>query len=125
MGELQVAAALKARGRGDDVRKLLGCVKKKVAEQSRGPIRSFFYPKFALAALSAQILAVEGNRAAAFREMDRALRLGATTPHSTGLAIYGAFDEYRSTSEYRELDARFKHKAAIERQQVLQQQRRT
>ena len=123
-GAVQVAAALKARGRDEEVRKVLGCVKKRVAEQSKGPVRSFFYPGYYLVSLSAQVLALEGNGAAAFREMNRALQLGYWTAHSSGLAFYAAFDAFRSSREYRELDERFKRRAAMERRQVLQQQGR-
>ena len=124
-GVIQVATALKARSRDQDVRHLLGCVKKRIADQARGPDRSFYYPGSYLAALSAQVLALEGKGDAALREMNRALGLGFWTPNTTGLALYPAFDTLRSTAGFRQLEDRFKRKAALERQQVLQQQRRT
>ena len=76
-------------------------------------------------ALSAQVLALEGKGEAALGEMNRALGLGFWTPNTTGLALYPAFDTLRSTAGFRQLEDRFKRKAALERQQVLQQQRRT
>ena len=124
-GAIQVATALKARGRDREVRELVGCVKERIAAQSKGSDRSFFYPGYYLAALSAQVLALEGKGEASLREMNRALDLGYWTPNVTGLGLYPAFDASRSTPAYRELEARFKRKIAIERQQVLQQQRRS
>ncbi|MBA3510764.1 TIR domain-containing protein [Sphingomonas sp.] len=124
LGAIQMAAALNARGRDQDVRLLLGCVKKRIAEQSRGPVRSFYYTEDYLAAMSAQVLAIEGNGQAAFREMNRALQLGFWTSHSTGLGFLAAFDPFRSTREYREIDERIKRRMAIERQQLLRQQHR-
>ncbi|MEJ7777659.1 MAG: hypothetical protein WKF52_09830 [Sphingomicrobium sp.] len=118
-GRIHLANALKARGRSPEVQRLLDCVKKNIDVQSRGAIRSFYYPQMYLAALSAQIHALQGNETAAFREMNRAYRLGLWTPHSSGLSFYPAFDPYRSAREYRELDARFKQKTAAERQQIL------
>lgn len=119
-GRIHLATALKARGRFVDARRLLDCVKKEIEVHSRGSIRSFYYPQMYLAALSAQVHALQGNETAAFRKMNRAYKLGMWTPHSLGLGIYPAFDPVRSAREYRELDARFKRRIAAERQQIVQ-----
>ncbi|MBA3576967.1 MAG: TIR domain-containing protein [Sphingomonas sp.] len=115
---IHFATAFKARARNQDAARLLDCVKKIVALQSRGPIRSQIYPGMYLAQLSAEIHALEGNGPAAFREMSRAVRLGMSTPHTLGLSFYPAFDQYRSTPEYRDLDALFKRRTSAERQQL-------
>jgi len=118
-GRIHLATALKARGRSLEARRLLDCVKKDIDVQSRGSIRSFYYPQMYLAVLSAQIYALQGDETAAFREMNRAYKLGMWTPHSLGLSFYPALDPYRSAREYRELGARFNQKTAAERQQIL------
>ncbi len=121
-GAIQIAVALKARGRQSDARELLSCVKQLLARQSKGPTRSYFYTDNYLAALSAQIHALQGNSASAFGDLNRAFQLGYWTPYSSGLDFLPAFDAYRTMPEYRDLEARFKRRIALERQQVLQQQ---
>jgi len=118
-GRIHLATGLIARGRGKEARSLLDCVRKNIDVQSSGPVRSFYYSEMYLAALSAQLLALEKNEAAAFQEMNRGYRLGLWTPHSSGLSFYPAFDPYRATREYRELEARFKQRTAAERQQLM------
>lgn len=115
--ELHFATALKMRGRHDEAAQQLDCVRKLVALHSRGSVRSLSYPDMFLALLSAQIEALEGDGAAAFREMNRAFRLGISAPHTLGLSFIPAFDRYRSTRAYAELDARLKQRTAAERQQ--------
>lgn len=117
-GRIHVATALKARGRAKEAAQLLDCVRKEIDIQSDGPIRSMFFAEMWLPAASAQIHSLQGNHAAAFREMNQAYRLGFWTPHSSGLSYFPAFDSYRSTREYRDLDARLKRRTAAERQQV-------
>lgn len=121
-GLIHFATALKSSGRDREAAQLLGCVKKLVALQSRGSFRSPYFPEMHLAELRAQVLALEGNGAGAFREINRAFELGIWMPHSLGLSYLPTFDRYRSTRAYAELDARFKRRTAVERQQVLQSQ---
>lgn len=118
-GRIHLATALKVRGRGEEAAQLLDCVSKEITAQSSGPIRSFYFPEMYLPALSAQVFSLQGNQAAAFREMNHAYRLGFWTPHSSGLSFHPAFDPYRSTREYRDLDVRLKQRTAAERQQLL------
>ncbi len=115
---LHFATALNARGRHKEVAQLVGCVKERVAVQSRDSVRSSYFPAGYLAELSGKILAIEGNRGAAFREMNRTFELGMWTPHSLGLHFFPSFDRFRSTPEYAELDARLKRRTATERQQL-------
>lgn len=119
-GRITVATALDAQGRDDEARLLLNCVRREIAVQSKGPVRSFNYPQMYLAVLSAQIFAIQRNQGAAFRELNRAYRLGLWAPHAAGLTFYPAFDRYRSTRDYREFDARLKRRTAAERQQIGQ-----
>jgi adenylate cyclase len=116
---IHFATALKFGGRHDEAAKLLGCVKELVAVQSRGPVRSLSYPDMYLVLLSAQVHALEGDGAAAFRALDRAFRFGISAPHTLGLSFGPAFDHYRSTRPYAELDARLKQRTADERRQLL------
>ncbi len=120
-GRIHLATALKARGRVEEARPLLDCIRKDIDVHSKGAIRSWYYPEPFLAAFSAQLFALGGNETAAFQEMNRAYRLGHWAPHSSGLSFSPAFDPFRSTREYRELDARFKQRTAAERQQHLRQ----
>jgi hypothetical protein len=115
---IHFATALQARGRAKDAAQLLDCVKRRVSVQSRGSVRSGFFPESYLAELSAQVFALQGDGTAAFREMNRAFELGLWTPHSLGLGFRPSFDRFRSTGEYAQLDTRFKRRTAAERQQV-------
>jgi len=118
---IHFATALQARGKERESAQLRACVKKQVALQSTGIDRSSSFPNTYLAELSAELHALDGNGPAAFREMDRAFKLGLVTPHTLGLSFFPSFDRYRSTRAYAELDARFKQRTANERAQVLQQ----
>ncbi|HEV2124767.1 MAG TPA: TIR domain-containing protein [Chloroflexota bacterium] len=120
-GRIHLATALKERGRDEEARPLLDCVRNNIRLHSTQSIRPFRFAEWNLAALSAQVFALEGNKTAAFREMNRAYRLGLATPHSLGLSVFPAFDAHRATGEYRELDALFKQRTAAERQQFLRQ----
>ncbi len=121
---IHIATALKSRGRGREAAGLLACARRKIAVQDGGPVYSAYYPPMSLAGLKAQVLAVEGNGPAAFREMNRAYRLGFYAPHLSGLSFMPAFDPFRSTPEYAALDAALKRRTAAERAQVLKQQGR-
>lgn len=118
-GIINVATGLIARGRVDEGRRVLDCVRQKIDVQSRGPIRSSYYPEMYLAVASAQIFALQGNETEAFRELNRGYELGFWTAHSSGLSFFPAFDPFRSTREYRTLDALLKKRTAEERQQLL------
>jgi tetratricopeptide (TPR) repeat protein len=118
---IHIANALKMRGRAAEASRLVACAKASIAIQDGGPVYSAYYPPAWLSALKANILALEGNGAAALREMNRAYRLGYFTPHSTGLAFYPAFDPYRAMSEFAALEVAFKRRAATERAQALKQ----
>jgi len=121
MMPIHIATALKARGRVAEARELLSCAKRRIAVQDGGPVYSAYHPAFSLSAMKAQILALEGNGAAAFQEMNRAFRLGFYSPHSTGLALHPAFDAFRSMPEYAALEAALKRRAARERAEVLRE----
>lgn len=123
IGAIHFATALKALGRSTEMQPLLKCVKDRVDAQSKDPVRSFYYPENLLAALSAQVHALEGNGPAAFHDMSRAVRLGFWTPHTSGLSFIPAFDPYRSTKAYAAVDSALKREIVIERQQALQQDR--
>jgi hypothetical protein len=116
---VHIATALKERGRASEAGGLLDCAKRTIAIQDGGPVFSGYYVPMYLAALRAQVLALEGNRAAALREMKRAYQLGFYTPLSSGLGFYPALDAFRSTPEYSALDAAFKRRTAAERAEVL------
>jgi adenylate cyclase len=117
---IHFATALSARGRASEAARLLPCTKRRLATQAGGPIYSAFYPENYLAALNAQILALERKDAAALQEMRRAYRLGFWSTHGLGLSVFPALDQYRSTPEYAALDSGLKRKAATERAQTLQ-----
>ncbi len=117
---IHVATALQARGRAKEAKDLLACAKRRIATYDGGPVYSAYYIPSWLAALKAQVFALEGNGAAALKELNRAYRLGFYTPYSTGLAFHPAFDAYRSMPEYAALEAAFKRRAAAERAQALQ-----
>lgn len=116
---IHFAAALQAEGRERESAQLRACVRKQVALQLRGQDRSSSFPNAYLAELSAELHALDGNGPAAFREMERAFRLGLVTPHTLGLGYFPVFDRYRSSRAYAELDARFKQRTANERAQAL------
>lgn len=116
---IHFAAALKVRGRAQEAAHLVDCAKKRVAFLSKGPVRPARYSGMYLASLSAELLALEGDGSAALQEMNRAYDLGLWTPRSFGLTFHPAFDPYRATREYADLDARFKQRTAAERQQLL------
>ena len=122
-GAIHFATALKAVGRTGELAPLLKCVKDRIALQSRDRLRSFYYPENYLASLSAQVHAIEGDGAAALREMNRAVELGYWTPRSFGLSFVPALDPWRSTRPYAALDSAIKRKMAAEREQALQQDR--
>ena len=119
---IHIATALKMRGRAEEASRLLGCAKRRIAIQDGGPVYSGYYAPPWLSAMKAQLLAVEGNGAAALRELNRAYRLGYYTPHSTGMAVHPAFDPYRSMPDYGALDAAYKRRMAEERAQILRHQ---
>lgn len=117
---IHFAAALQARGRERESAQLRACVRKQLTLQSRGSDRSSAFPSGYLAELSAELHALDGDGPAAFREMERAFRFGLVSPHTLGLGFFPAFDRYRSTRAYAELDARLKRRTASERAQALQ-----
>lgn len=118
---IHFATALQARGRERESAQLRACVKEQVALQSSGIDRSPSFSNAYLAELAAELHALDGNGPAAFREMDRAFKLGLVTPHTFGMSFFPSFDRYRSTRAYADLDSRFKRRTANERAQVLQQ----
>ena len=120
---IHIATALKARGREAEAGKLADCAKRRIAVQDGGPVYSAYYIPSWLAALRAQVLALEGKGAAAIQEMNRAYRLGFYTPHSTGLAFHPSLDPYRSMPGYAALESALKRRTAAERAQALQHNR--
>jgi adenylate cyclase len=118
---IHVATALKARGRSSDAAGLLACAKRTIAIQDGGPTYSSYYPPNFLAALKGQVLALEGNQAAAMQAMNRAFRLGFYTPNDSGLGFAPALDAYRGTPDYAALDAALKRRTASQRADALRQ----
>lgn len=115
---IHFATALQAKGRNQEAATLLDCAKKRVAIHSKDSVRSPSYPELYLALLAAQIHALEGNGTGAFREMNRAFKLGLGTPHTLGLSFLPTFDRYQATRAYGEFDARLKRRTWLEREQV-------
>jgi hypothetical protein len=118
---IDFAVALHRRGRAAEASRVIGCVRTRLAEQSKGNIRSPYFSNADLSFYNAQILSLHGNGPAALKALRRAVDLG-WTGEWRELASYPALHRIRSSPEFPRIEARLNQRIALERQEVLRRQ---
>ncbi len=97
---------------------MIGCVRRRLAQQSNGNVRSPYFSNAELSFYNAQILSLHGNGPAALKALRRAVDLG-WTGEWRELASYPALARIRSSPEFPRIEARLNEQIALERQAVL------
>ncbi|MBA3576608.1 MAG: TIR domain-containing protein [Sphingomonas sp.] len=117
---LNFAVSLSKAGRTEEAAQLVGCIKRRVADQARSPVRSPHFSPSSLAFYSAQILAIEGQRPAALGELERAIRLGWVGPWPS-LRSYPAFEGMAQDAAFNQLQRKLDNSIARERDELLRE----
>jgi adenylate cyclase len=118
LAALRIGIALREVGRSGHSARVIGCARRTIGAQQRGPYRNEFLPRGSLHAARAHVFALDGDAKAAFAELRRAADTGFRLRAGCGLNCMAAFDRFRSAAEYGATERRFKQLIEAERQRL-------
>jgi adenylate cyclase len=121
---IALAAALKAKGRSADNRRLLQCVRALLDRHGKGRVRSAYLPACGVDLTWAEVHALEGRSDLAFPLLERSVNRCIRAPYGRGILAFEAFDALKNDPRYARLDARLKQLIARDRAEAMANLRR-